>query len=145
MANIKFSQESHYITKDNVAPADLDESSLRSFLRASVEIYERVERLIRTHSDYRGNKALLLLKKHAEFCRQAISNNLPHLKGIALFYGAEEAESMLRYLTSSLREQINKCPEAFKPCSLQCVQNIEEAVTEQCKCLLEQAGTPVAR
>ena len=113
MANIKFSQESHYITKDNVAPADLDESSLRSFLRASVEIYERVERLIRTHSD--------------------------------LFYGAEEAESMLRYLTSSLREQINKCPEAFKPCSLQCVQNIEEAVTEQCKCLLEQAGTPVTR
>ncbi len=145
MANIRFSKESHYITKDNINPAALNESALRKFLRASVEIYERIEKLIKTHSDYRHNKTLLMLKQLAAFGRQAISNNLLHLNGVAIFYAAEEAESMLRYLTSTLREHFNGRPEAYKPCSLQCVQHIEEAVTEQCKLLLQHAATPTVQ
>ncbi|MBX9879619.1 MAG: hypothetical protein K2Y22_14270 [Candidatus Obscuribacterales bacterium] len=103
---IRFCTEEHYITRDNVNPNQLDEATLRKFLKLAHHCFDTLRRNISTEMSHcRGTEAhtqLQTLFYLAQKGYTVLKKRSSRLKTAnQLFSFAEESESVLRYITST--------------------------------------------
>lgn len=102
---IRFCTEIHYITRDNVDMQQLDATAFRAFLKFTHHSFDKLRRILSTEMSHcRSTEAYTQLQTLSYIAQRgytALKTSLRAKTTNELFSMAEEAESVLRYITST--------------------------------------------
>lgn len=138
MVNIRFSNALHYLTSDNVKPEMLNADALRGFLRHAIDLFRIVEKTLAKEiphcQDKEASKRLTTLRHLSRFGHERFKNCLPHLQSDQkLFWCAQEAEGILRYITTTACEQLPYVSEPFRTCLQDELSEAEDRLSNECE------------